>query len=210
MEGLIQAIAGGILLGLAGRRGGRLGHGLRAVGAGLLAGVLAEPAHRAVLRAGSRRRSATVETSFTVEQPIREVFGFFSNLERLLPLLPQVESIADHQDGRTDWRLRSPGGHGVEWRALVSKYVPGQVIAWESVPGEPMLSSGLVRFSAPTDGTTLVSLRITFEPRELAPEEAFRSLFSRTMEHRLREALAHTPRHLSEWARDREPAVPGD
>lgn len=208
-ERLLTALAGGLLLGVAGRRSGRAESGLRLLGAGLLAGVFARPAEHLLRAAGSRRRAAEVETTFTVEQPIREVFGFFSNLERLLPVLPEVAAIADHQDGRTDWTLRTGGGATVEWRALVSKYVPGQVIAWESVPGAPVESSGIVRFTASGD-STVVSLRITFLPRELRLYEAIRSLFSRRTDHRLREALTRTPHQLSEWARLRGEDVAAD
>lgn len=204
LAGLFQAVAGGMLLGLAGRADSRVKLGLGALGAGLLAGALAPHAERMVLRAGSRRRAAEVETTFTVEQPVREVFGFFSDLERLLPLLPGIDSITDHQDGRTDWRVRLFRERVLEWRAIVTKYVPGQVIAWESVPGSAMQSSGVVRFSAPADGSTQVAVRVTFLARELELAEALQSLLSRRMQHRLQHGLAQMPRHLSEWARARE------
>src|SRR6185503_11653086 len=56
-----------------------------------------------------------------------------------------------------------PGGIPVSWTAEVTRLLPGQLLAWRSLPGAVVPNAGLIRFAAVEDGTR-VDIDLSYEP----------------------------------------------
>src|SRR5437868_780616 len=86
-------------------------------------------------RKGAARRVVDLRMTVVVERPIVDVFEFCRDFENFPELVDVLLSVEDSQDGRSHWAVRSPLGESIQWDAVVTKYVPNSVIAWQSVPG---------------------------------------------------------------------------
>ncbi|MES2180117.1 MAG: SRPBCC family protein [Gemmatimonadota bacterium] len=128
----------------------------------LLIGVAArKPIERAVRKAGTRRRSASLRFSFVVGRPVEQVFAFCADFENFPRFIGSLREVRDNSDGRSHWCASTPSGGEIEWDAVTTKFVTNSVIGWRSVPGSPVITSGIMRFS-PEDGQTCVSVAIDY------------------------------------------------
>jgi Polyketide cyclase / dehydrase and lipid transport len=125
-----------------------------------------------------------------VERPINLVFEFCRDFENFPQITDVLLSVEDTQDGRSHWSVRSPTGQTIGWDAVVTKYVPNSVIAWESVPGSVVLASGLMRFSPLSPNETRVDLNLTYRPLRTNFLDAIRALVLPTNTARLRQEVA--------------------
>jgi len=189
-DGLGAALAGGALV-IAGRRkGGALGLLAGLAGVGLIVQSAYQPLRRLVVRAGAARRAIHLRYSVVVDRPVHEVFEFCHDFENFPRIIAGLHSVEDYQDGRSHWTVIAPSGHKIEWDAVVTKYVPNSVIAWESVRSSPVQSSGLVRFNPSPEGGTRLDLQVDYEPGTTSVDEALHALFHEPIEDQLRADLA--------------------
>jgi uncharacterized membrane protein len=178
LENLVVAALGGVLLGVSAKRG-RAGAAARIAGLALV-GVAARPLIAAAVRsAGARRRSLAVTSTIEIARPVHEVFAFFKDFENFPRVIGSVRSVLDYQDGRSHWQIYTPSGAVVEWDAVINKYVPNSVIAWESVVRSLVDSSGIIRFTATSPTRTRVDLTVTHRPLHTSLKDAVRALVSR-------------------------------
>jgi len=174
---LSVAALGGLLLGVS-RKHGRSSPIARLAGLAMIA-VAARPfVYAAIRRAGTKRRSVAVTSTIEIDRPVSDVFAFFKDFENFPRVIGSVRSVLDYQDGRSHWELYTPSGGIVEWDAVVTKYVPNSVIAWESVVRSLVESSGVVRFTALSPTRTRVDLSVTHRPLQTSLKDAARALFA--------------------------------
>ena len=131
-----------------------------------------------------------------VERPIAEVFTFCRDFENFPGILDALERVDDFQDGRSHWVVKAPDGTLIEWDAVVSKYVPHAVIAWESVAGSPVRASGLMRFAPLGENATRVDLSLTYRPLQTPLRDAVRALATPSNHERLRAGLSRASAQL--------------
>ena len=162
-----------------------------------IAGVIAPALLRWVRRTGHRRRTVDLRMTVVVPRPIGDVFQFCRDFENFPQILDVLEDVKDSQDGRSHWVVRAPGGDRIEWDAVVTKYVPSAVIAWESVPGSPVRASGLMRFAPLDDSATRVDLTLTYRPERTPLRDAVRALSAPSNGARIREGLARASFNLA-------------
>lgn len=109
---------------------------------------------------GIRARAAV-----TVAQPVDKVFAFwrqFDNLPRFMRHLISVEPLAGN---RSRWTAAGPGGRKVTWDAEIINEIPGELIAWRSLPGSDVDSAGSVRFrNAPGNRGTEIRVELQYNP----------------------------------------------
>lgn len=115
--------------------------------------------------AGRRGEDAIVGRTVTINRPRQDIYDFwrdFSNLALVMENVARID-IVDHQ--RSHWVVKGPGGKTVEWDSVVTEDTPGQVIAWQSVEGSDVASSGRIEFldAAPGRGT-MVRVTIAYDP----------------------------------------------
>lgn len=174
-------------------------------GAGVLAATLVPRLTSRMPAPFAGARPIDVSADFVVNRPVNAVFAFFRNFENF-PLLGGVlHSVDDYDDGRSRWRVLGRGGL-VEWDVLVTKYLPPQVIGWESVPGAPVESAGMVRFDPVDAGTTRIRLTVHYLPQTVAAARAFHPLRVRRPERRVRAAIGRVEDTMNRLAA--RPAVP--
>ncbi|HYC50034.1 MAG TPA: SRPBCC family protein [Gemmatimonadaceae bacterium] len=166
-----------------------------AIGA-MVAGAMTPAVLRWVRRAGAANRAVDMRMTLVVERPVAEVFEFCRDFANFPEIVDVLLSVEDYQDGRSHWAVRSPTGQAIEWDAVVTKYVPNSVIAWESVRNSTVQSTGLMRFSPLSVSETRLDLSLTYLPRSTNLSEAFAALLSGRNRDRIRSELVSATRAL--------------
>lgn len=212
------ALAGSALVVAGRRKGGVLGLMAGLAGVGLIVQAAYEPLRRLVVRTGAARRAIHLRFSVVIDRPVHEVFEFCHDFENFPRIIGGLHSVVDHQDGRSHWTVVTPSGRTIEWDAVVTKYVPNSVIAWESVRSSIVQSSGLLRFSPSPNGGTRLDLQVDYEPVSTSVDEALHALFDVPIEEQLRADLARVSFYLGSRpnqsdhsvseTRETEPALP--
>lgn len=100
----------------------------------------------------------------TINKPVAEVYGYFRNFANLPTFMENVERIDVHDDRRSHWVVKAPGGGTVEWDATVTDEEPGRYVAWTSEPGADVPNSGRVEFRDAGARGTVVSATILYDP----------------------------------------------
>lgn len=122
---------------------------------------------------GGRRRLAddaaedaavSVSASVTVKRPAEELYAFwrdFRNAPRYMDRIVRVEVL---DDLRSRWTASGPTGQSWEWESEVTEDVPGELIAWESLPGSELPNRGWVQFIPAREGQAEVRYFVEFDP----------------------------------------------
>jgi uncharacterized membrane protein len=158
-NGLLLRVTGGALTLFGWTRGGAAAAAARAVGAGLLAGSRGSSPGRK----GDRRRTVDIQKTLHIAAPLDEVYGFWSNYENFPLFMSNVREVEDLGGGRSRWVVSGPGGAPIEWQAMVTERIPGDLIAWRSEAGSMLENAGVIRFREENDGTR-VDLRFCYHP----------------------------------------------
>ena len=158
--------------------------------ASVIAGTTVPALLRWVRRTGAARRSVDMKMTVVVERPIHDVFEFCRDFENFPKIMDSLLSVEDSQDGRSHWAVRSPTGQSIEWDAVVTKYVPNSVIAWESAAKSPVSASGVMRFYPLSGKETRVDIKLTYRPRRTGLADAFKALTATPNANRIRSEIA--------------------
>jgi uncharacterized membrane protein len=169
------SILGGVALAASGRDKSLFGCTARLVaGAGLVhrgltgrcevyrvLGVRTAPSDAALpYELGIRARAAV-----TIAQPREKVFEFLRQLENLPRVMRHLISVDTLENGRSHWVAQGPAGYEVKWDAEVINEIPGELVAWKSLPGSDVDQAGSVRFrDAPGGRGTEVRVELQYNP----------------------------------------------
>ena len=158
------AVLGGVLVG----RSDRYQRSARAAatvgGLALIGAAARAPLLESLRRTGTERRSAHLNISLVVAQPVEVVFAFVRDFENFPCIIGALRQVRDYGDGRSHWCASTPSGGTLEWDTVTTKYVPNRVIAWQSVAHAPVRLTGLVRF-VPQDSHTCLRLELDYQVR---------------------------------------------
>lgn len=114
---------------------------------------------------GAHQRDARVVKAITINKPVEHVYAFWQQLENLPRFMRYVESVVRLPDGRSQWRAQGPGGIAVQWDAETIAERENELIAWRSLPGSRVHTSGTVQFRpAPGARGTEVHVEMDFRP----------------------------------------------
>jgi uncharacterized membrane protein len=186
----LGAALGGSLVLYANRKRGALGTLVGLAGAGIVAHSLAPLVGSLLRNAGLARQSVNLHTTLVVDRPVRDMFALCSNFENFPRVVGALRGITDFDDGRSRWAIARPSGEVLEWDVMVTKYVPGQVIAWESVPNAPVKSSGVVRFAPEGPNRTRLDLTLRYRPAQTSVRDALRAIVGPPRAPAVRAAMA--------------------
>jgi uncharacterized membrane protein len=169
--------AGGaaILRGL--RSGGFFGGALATLGAGLLARAATNLSTRRLLGIGEERAAVRTRKAITVAAPVERVWALWSNFENFPRFMSHLRQVRRVDDRRSLWTAAGPAGTTVQWDAEITDSVPGELIAWRSVEGAPIATSGVVRFRPAADGGTEIDVQLDYTPPAGAVGHAVAILF---------------------------------
>ena len=106
-----------------------------------------------------------IDRSVVIQRPREEVYKFFRNLSNLPRVMRHVERVDEMEGKRSHWKVKAPGGHSVEWDAVIHNEEENELIAWRSLPGADVDSAGSVWFKpAQDDGATEVRVELQYNP----------------------------------------------
>ena len=189
------AVGGGLVL-YANRRRGALGTLVGLAGAGIVAHALAPVVGSVLRNAGLARQTVSLHTTVLVDRPVREMFALCSNFENFPRVVGALRGVTDFDDGRSRWAIAKASGELLEWDVLVTKYVPGQVIAWESVPNAPVESTGVVRFAPDGPDRTRLDVTLRYRPAYTSLADALRAIVAPGRGSAVRAAMAQASDQL--------------
>ncbi|MGE5376157.1 MAG: SRPBCC family protein [Bacteroidota bacterium] len=104
-----------------------------------------------------------VRKAITIDAPIDEVYQFWRNFENFKLFMNHVKEITVNGDVST-WQVAGPAGSTVEFQSHITRDIPNESIAWESMPDSQVKTAGFVRFDQIRDGSTRVSVQMEYLP----------------------------------------------
>jgi uncharacterized membrane protein len=126
-------------------------------------------------RPSAREETMQAKTAVTIKRPVEEVYRFWRDVTNLPSFMIHLASVQPAENGRSHWVANAPAGQTVEWDAEVVEDKPNQRIAWRSLEGSQVSTSGSVWFTpAPRDGTE-VRVELAYDP----PRGAFGRLVAK-------------------------------
>jgi uncharacterized membrane protein len=131
-----------------------------------------------------------VKRSVRIQRPLEEVYGFWRNFENLPRFMYHLESIRVFGPTRSHWVAKGPGGKRVEWDSEVTDERPNESIAWRTLPGSDIESSGTVRFEKSPGGRgTIVRVELAYRPPGGMAGRAAAALMNRAPEQQVSDDL---------------------
>ncbi len=114
--------------------------------------------------AQTQRGKIPVNKSIIVNATAEEVYSYWRDFENLPRFMHYLESVSVTGEGRSHWVAKAPGG-SVEWDAEVTEDRPNELIAWRSLEGSEVETSGSVRFEPAVGGRgTVVHVQLDYSP----------------------------------------------
>jgi uncharacterized membrane protein len=192
---LVGGLSGGALAFYGARRSDAIGTLLGVAGLALFARGSTNTDLGRLVGVGGGRRAVDIQKSITVNAPVGEVFGYFTDWENFPRWMSHVREVgASGERGavgeRTHWVVDGPAGSRVEWDAETTRLEPNELVAWKSVEGAAIRQSGTIRFEAVGEGSTRVHVRMSYNPPAGAVGHAVASLFGRDPKRQMDDDLA--------------------
>jgi uncharacterized membrane protein len=162
LPALLLAVIGGALVARSDRYHRHARAAATVGGLALIGAAARGPVLESLRRTGTARRSARLNLSLIVTQPVEVVFAFVRDFENFPCIIGALREVRDYGDGRSHWCASTPSGGTLEWDTVTTKYVPNRVLAWQSVPGSPIQMHGLLRF-LPEESRTCLKLELHYQ-----------------------------------------------
>lgn len=105
-----------------------------------------------------------IQKTLHVYAELDEVYSCWRQIENFPQFMSHVREVRKLSDTLYHWVVDGPAGIPVEWDAEITADVPGEIIAWRTVPGSVVHSSGVVHFEPDQYGDTRVHIRMTYRP----------------------------------------------
>jgi uncharacterized membrane protein len=161
---LISATGGGLLAIYGRARGGPIGAALKLGGLGLAVRGIANRDLPTMFGLSEERQAISVQKAININASRQELYNFWSNLENLQHFMSHVLEVRQIGPDRSHWKVAGPAGTEIEYEAVTTEQVTDELIAWRSVEGEPVRSSGRVRFDPNPDGSTRITVQMQYTP----------------------------------------------
>jgi len=205
---VLPTLAGSALV-LAGlRRRGGSGRLAALAGVGLLAHGILPVLRQAIVREGAARRVFELDMTMTIDRPVPVVFAFCTDFSNFPSLVRALDEVQDSGDGRSHWIVHNVDGSIAEWDAMVTKFVPNQVIAWESDASAAVESRGVIRFRPLDASRTELSIHLYYAPKRTTLREAWRALLAPPRGGMIEQDLSLMSQRLDQYDPTVEPDPP--
>jgi uncharacterized membrane protein len=185
---LLAGAAGGGLAAYGAMKRGVRGTAAGLVGSGLIARAVSNMTLERLLGLGSGRRGIDVRKTIHVDAPVERVFDYWSEVSNFPLFLEHVKDVKDDGRGRSHWSVEGPAGTAIEFDAVITAFIPNQLIAWKTLPRQTVRHSGIVRFDEDPQGTR-VDVWLTYKPPAGFIGHAVAALFGADPKHALDEDL---------------------
>lgn len=106
-----------------------------------------------------------VKKAITIGKSPEELYAFWRNFENLPKFMRHLEAVTVQDSKKSHWVARAPLGKTVQWDAEIINETPNELIAWKSLPGADVDSTGSVTFKpAPQGRGTEVHVSLSYQP----------------------------------------------
>lgn len=107
----------------------------------------------------------TVGKTLTINKPVEELYRFWHNFDNLPRFIKHLKEVKVHDEKRSHWISKGFLNESVEWDVVITEDRENELIAWTSVEGAAIETSGRVYFKpAPGDRGTEVKAIREFTP----------------------------------------------
>jgi uncharacterized membrane protein len=110
------------------------------------------------------RTAITIDKSINVNASPDILYALWSNFENFPQFMSNVLAVTNIDDKISHWKVAGPGNIPIEWDAEITKVVPDKMIAWKSVKGSSFAHAGYVLFEPNDDGSTEITIRLSYNP----------------------------------------------
>jgi uncharacterized membrane protein len=114
--------------------------------------------------AAENEPGVSVNASVTVDRPADEVYALWRDFERAPRYMDRISRVEVLDETRSRWTATGPMGRSWTWESEVVEDRPGELIAWESLPGAELPNRGWVQFLPAGSGQTEVRYFVEFDP----------------------------------------------
>ena len=118
---------------------------------------------RSLLGMGTGENGIRVNKSINIFAPIDEVYQFWRNFENFSLFMNHVREISADGD-ISNWTVAGPADTPYHFQSQITEDIPNELIAWETLPDSEVHSAGFVRFDENRDGSTRVTVQMTYLP----------------------------------------------
>jgi uncharacterized membrane protein len=136
-----------------------------------------------------------VVRAITINRPKDQLFRIwrnFENLPRFMKHLKSVRTDPDSEGLRSHWVALAPLGREIEWDSEVTEEQENEYLAWKSLPGSLVESTGSVHFSdAPGGRGTVLTVSMQYNPPAGSMGAAFAKLFGEEPSQQVHDDLRH-------------------
>lgn len=108
--------------------------------------------------------AVSVSAAVTVNRPPAELYAFWRDFRNAPRYMDRISRVEVHDELRSRWTATGPMGRSWQWESEVTEDRPGELIAWESLPGAELPNRGWVHFLPARDGQTEVRYFVEFDP----------------------------------------------
>jgi uncharacterized membrane protein len=122
-------------------------------------------AEKAAAKANNWNSAEIVGRTIAVNVPRQQVYEFWRAFENFPSFMENIERVTKIDETRSRWVVSAPVGTTVEWEAVITEDVPGEVIAWESSKGASVRNRGRIEFrNAPPGHGVYITANVVYEP----------------------------------------------
>ena len=192
---LLTSVAGGALAFYAARRHDRFGSALGLAGLALLTRGLSNRELTRVVGVRGGRNAIRIQKTVNIAAPVDKVFSNLTDWDKFPQWMSHVREVRVYGDKnsigtRTHWEVDGPAGSTVAWDAVVTRFIPNELVAWKSVEGEPVRQAGRIRFQPNEDGSTRVHVELQYNPPAGYIGHAIAALFKKDPKRQMDDDLA--------------------
>lgn len=105
-----------------------------------------------------------VTRSLTINAPIETVYQIWANFETFPHFMQNIERVTKTGDGLSHWVMRGPLGTQLSWDARTTRLDENERVAWNSLDGGDIKTSGQVIFHENSDGSTEIVVTLLYVP----------------------------------------------
>lgn len=135
-------------------------------------------------------RGMFLRESIDIDRPAQELYTRWADLAHLPKILPHIRSVEPLGGGRSRWEADGPLGRRFRWEAEIINHRPGEMIAWQSLPGGDVQTAGSVRFTPHADQRSCtLTVTLQYHPPGGHLAAAIAEWLGHGMDQRLREDL---------------------
>jgi uncharacterized membrane protein len=131
-----------------------------------------------------------VRHSIAINRPPQEVYQFWKRLENWLRFMYHLQSVTVHDERRSHWVVKAPGGKTVEWESEIFEDHPNEFLAWRTLDSADVDHSGSVSFEPqPGRRGTIVRVAMRYSPPLGMAGAVAAKLFHESPEQQIRDDL---------------------